>query len=321
MGWGADEAICIPNVHSEQGIAQAIQQFDSVDWVIVSHALPYFTPQDIAKKLNWRIISGVRKIHPGKGQTLTIERQFRTQKQAIHIEPPAVIVMRPSAYMTHLPAVMDFSALMNAHVEIWDHIVDDPRPQPERHTLTLPPDEAAFTIVKFIETNRILYDDLPANMTVESTLSAETPLTLADADVIVAGGKGMAYNPKTPPDNAADAFTWRVRDGFDSLLKPIAALLGGTIAASRAVIDGAGIDSSLQVGQTGRWVKPKLYFAAGISGAIQHLQGIRYSDHIIAINTDPEAPIFEIAHLGIVGDVYEILPALLEQLQIDKPQE
>lgn len=120
--------------------------------------------------------------------------------------------------------------------------------------------------------------------------------SLTDAEFIVSGGMGLG-NP----------------EGFE-LLKKLADKLGGTIGSSRACVDSGWIDHSYQVGQTGTTVKPKIYFACGISGAIQHLAGMQSSDYIIAINKNENAPIFEVADYGIVGDLYEVIPAILEEL-------
>ena len=124
-----------------------------------------------------------------------------------------------------------------------------------------------------------------------------TDTRIDEAEFIVAGGKGM-----------------KSAQGFE-LLEELANLLGGSVGASRGAVDMGLADSSIQVGQTGKTVVPKIYIACGISGAIQHTVGMSGSDKIIAINKDKNAPIFKIADVGIVGDVFEILPKLIEKLK------
>ena len=121
-------------------------------------------------------------------------------------------------------------------------------------------------------------------------------VSLTDAEVIVSGGMGLGKP-----------------EGFE-LLKQLADKLGGIIASSRAAVDAGWIDHAYQVGQTGTTVKPKIYIACGISGAIQHVAGMQNSEQIIAINSNENAPIFEIADYGIVGDLYKVIPAIIEEL-------
>jgi len=121
-------------------------------------------------------------------------------------------------------------------------------------------------------------------------------VSLTDAEIIVSGGAGLG-GP----------------DGF-SVIKQLADRLGGVVGSSRAAVDAGWIDHSHQVGQTGTTVKPRLYVACGISGAIQHLAGMQTSDYIVAINKNENAPIFEVADYGIVGDLYKVIPAILDVL-------
>lgn len=131
---------------------------------------------------------------------------------------------------------------------------------------------------------------------VEFVKSLDEVVSLADADVIVSGGLGIGSE-----------------EGFE-LLKELAKRFDGTIAASRASVDSGWIDSSYQIGQTGTTVKPTVYIACGISGAIQHIAGMKDSDYIIAINKNESAPIFNVADLGIVGDLHDVIPAIIEEL-------
>jgi electron transfer flavoprotein alpha subunit len=137
----------------------------------------------------------------------------------------------------------------------------------------------------------------PRVRVLRSVVEEQDTVNITEADIIVSGGRGLE-NEK----------------GF-GLIRQLAEMLGGAVGASRAAVDSDWIPYHHQVGQTGKTVCPKVYIACGISGAIQHVVGMQSADVIVAINRDPDAPIFDVATYGIVGDLFEVVPMLTKKLE------
>ena len=158
--------------------------------------------------------------------------------------------------------------------------------------------------------------ELPSTESASKVLeyvSSEVGVSLTDANVIISGGRGVSNNPNlSPPAEITDEKekeVWQAQQGF-GLIGDLATVMNAAVGASRAAVDADYIPYSNQVGQTGKVVSPDLYIACGISGAIQHLAGMRSSKVIVAINKDADAPIFKVSKFGVVGDLHEILPHL-----------
>jgi len=156
--------------------------------------------------------------------------------------------------------------------------------------------EGKITALSYSPPSRVL------TRLVEFIPLAEAGPKLEEAEVIISGGRGLG-----------DAKNF-------ALLEELARMVGGAVGASRAAVDARWIDYPHQVGQTGKTVAPRIYIACGISGAIQHLAGMQTSDIIIAINRDPAAPIFNLATYGIVGDLFQVIPALIEKIKLRRAE-
>ncbi|MGE4540681.1 MAG: electron transfer flavoprotein subunit alpha/FixB family protein [Bacteroidales bacterium] len=152
---------------------------------------------------------------------------------------------------------------------------------------------AAMEVIKPLITE----SDIHAKF-IKKIISDKKMVNLCDAQIIVSGGRGV-----------------KNEEGF-ALIRQLAEKLGAEVGASRGIVDSGLVDHMHQVGQTGTTVRPVVYIACGISGAIQHIAGMHESDYIVAINKDPKAPIFDICDYGIVGDLNEVIPALISELEI-----
>jgi len=162
---------------------------------------------------------------------------------------------------------------------------------------------------------KIFEEDIVTKVT--GYAESEGGVSLMDAAVIVSGGRGVSNNQNLEPPAGLDEGEqekWRAQEGF-KLVGALVGVVGGAVGASRAAVDAGYIPYVHQVGQTGKVVSPDLYIACGISGAIQHLAGMRSSKVIVAINKDPDAPIFKLARFGVVEDLFNILPPLTASLQ------
>ncbi|MEL6149683.1 MAG: FAD-binding protein [Chloroflexota bacterium] len=227
------------------------------------------------------------------GDIVRVWQRTHTAHRFITFQPPALVGLLPTA-------------LLPAPIGLHTFTPDIPQiPERECIMFTGAPEQIAAQFVAMLIDERIFHTPQEGIATHETAPLTEPP-TLMESPIIVAGGRGIAF----PPDYTG-TFAQRAQRGMDTLIYPLAGAMGGAVAASRALIDSAGMDTALQVGQSGRAVSPELYVAVGISGAVQHMQGVAHARVIFAVNKDPDAPIFRVAHYGAVGDVYDIVPALV----------
>lgn len=235
------------------------------------------------------------------------------------------IVIAPQTYLgrdvaAHLSALLDKSVLTNAvSVELaaegiltthmifgGSKIVKAEAKSGPYITVVRPksviaqPGEAKSTQIIDGVASDLISDTAKTSITSSEVIQTEGP-ELEDASIVIAGGRGLGS-----------------KENYEKLVVGAADLLGAASGASRAIVDAGWVPYSKQVGQTGKTVKPDVYFACGVSGATQHLVGMKGSKNIIAINTDDQAPIFSVADLGIVGDVNVVLPDLIEKLKAKK---
>lgn len=280
-------ALCINDASTEQ-----LSRYGATEIVILEHPLlDKYSSQAVAEALSQYIRSaGVSTVMMGatsQGKELA----------------PRLAVLIEAAYLPDCIQIQQDNGRLEAVRPLYaGKVRATVRPLTERLVLSLRPNMFTAQVLQsppqpVLSRFTPTLDENHRRVVVEEIVRHEGKLDVLEADIIVSGGRGM----KGP-----EHFV---------LIEELAALLGGAVGASRAVVDAGWRPHSEQVGQTGKTVSPNLYLACGISGAVQHLAGMSSSKVIAAINKDKDAPIFKVADYGIVGDVFEVIPKLIEKIR------
>jgi electron transfer flavoprotein alpha subunit len=296
--------------HEVEGLAKQAIEYGADDVLLGDDpALKEFRPEPYATALSGMVKDSEVLLFPTSGRTrelagmvaVDLEAGVAPDAVALEVEEGSVLVTRPIYAGKLLTKVVSRERRPQV-ITLRSRAFPKPEPDSGR-------------------SGEIVKVDLDlGEIVTEVTGYGETAagVSLTDAGIITSGGRGVSNNPSlSPPPEITDENEqeiWRAQQGF-ALIRDLAEVLGAAVGASRAAVDAGYVPYANQVGQTGKVVSPDLYIASGISGAIQHLAGMRTSKTIVAINKDAEAPIFKLARFGVVGDLHAIVPALTQALK------